>query len=287
MRLGEVTVQLHPHYEVWALCVGLVVAYVGLIRRHGRLMHPNPADPPVTGKQVFAFGAAVFTLWLASGSPLHDIAEHHLYSAHMVQHLLQVFVFPPLLLIGIPLWMGEILLRPTWLRRTVRALSKPLVAALLFNGALALIHWPDVVHGMLASEVFHAASHVMIIVAALFMWMNVSSPVPHLVPRLNALPQMAYLFAMTILPTIPATFLTFGEHPLYHQYGELPRVWGSIDALEDMRIAGLIMKIGGGFLLWGIITVMFFRWAAEEERNNRPSAPVAPATRRPSDLPTT
>jgi hypothetical protein len=33
-------------------------------------------------------------------------------------------------------------------------------------------------------------------------------------------------------------------------------------------IAGLIMKIGGGFLLWGIITVMFFRWHAREEAGN-------------------
>ncbi|MBW3619232.1 MAG: cytochrome c oxidase assembly protein [Actinobacteria bacterium] len=287
MRLGQATIALHPHGEVWLLCVALVAVYVGLIHRYGGLMHPRPDDPAVTGRQKLAFGLGVAALWVASGSPLHDLAEHYLYSAHMVQHLLQAFVVPPLLLLGIPTWMGEMLLRPRWLQRAVAALSRPLVAALLFNGTLALIHWPDVVDGMLGSEVFHASSHVILIVTATFMWMNVVSPVPHLVPRLNPLPQMIYLFVMTILPTIPATFLTFGEHPLYHAYADLPRVWAGFDALEDMRVAGLIMKIGGGFLLWGIITVMFFRWAADEERSNRPPASPDPTpTRTPSDLPT-
>ena len=30
------------------------------------------------------------------------------------------------------------------------------------------------------------------------------------------------------------------------------------------------MKIGGGLLLWMLIAVMFFRWAAEEERRQQP-----------------
>lgn len=287
MRLGQATIELHPHWEVWLLCAGLVVGYAALIRRYGDLMHPRPDDPAVTGRQKLAFGLGVFALWVASGSPLHDLAENYLYSAHMIQHLIQAFIVPPLLLLGIPAWMGELLLRPDRFRRVVAAMSRPLPAALLFNGALALIHWPDVVNGMLGSEVFHASSHVVLIVTATFMWMNIVSPVPHLVPRLNPLPQMVYLFIMTIVPTIPATFLTFGEHPLYHAYGDLPRVWERFDALEDMRVAGLIMKIGGGFLLWGIITVMFFRWAAGEERSNPPPPRPAPTpSPSPSDLTT-
>ena len=286
MRLGQATIALHPHWEVWLLCLGLVAGYLALVRRYGDLMHPRPDDPAVTGKQKVAFGLGVLALWVASGSPLHDLAEHYLYSAHMIQHLIQAFIVPPLLLLGIPVWMGELLLRPRWLRAAVAALSKPLVAALLFNGVLALIHWPQVVNGMLGSEVFHASSHVLLIATAAFMWMNVVSPVPHLVPRLNPLPQMAYLFVMTILPTIPATFLTFGDHPLYHVYGDLPRVWADFSALEDMRVAGLIMKIGGGFLLWGIITVMFFKWAAGEERADRAASSAPTPSPLPTDLPT-
>ncbi|MDQ3878764.1 MAG: cytochrome c oxidase assembly protein, partial [Actinomycetota bacterium] len=38
-----------------------------------------------------------------------------------------------------------------------------------------------------------------------------------------------------------------------------------IDAVTDQRIAGLIMKIGGGLLLWTVIAVIFFTWNAREE----------------------
>jgi len=34
-------------------------------------------------------------------------------------------------------------------------------------------------------------------------------------------------------------------------------------------VSGLIMKIGGGLVLWTAITVIFFKWALEEERADR------------------
>ena len=40
--------------------------------------------------------------------------------------------------------------------------------------------------------------------------------------------------------------------------------------LDDQQLAGLIMKIGAGLLLWAIIAVVFFRWASEEERTSTP-----------------
>ncbi|TMK56938.1 MAG: cytochrome c oxidase assembly protein, partial [Actinobacteria bacterium] len=52
-------------------------------------------------------------------------------------------------------------------------------------------------------------------------------------------------------------------------YVGLPHLWG-LSTLQDQQIAGLIMKIGGGLLLWMLIAVMFFRWAAEEERRQQP-----------------
>jgi hypothetical protein len=35
-------------------------------------------------------------------------------------------------------------------------------------------------------------------------------------------------------------------------------------------MAGLIMKIGAGLFIWTLIAVIFFRWAADEERRQRP-----------------
>ena len=48
----------------------------------------------------------------------------------------------------------------------------------------------------------------------------------------------------------------------------MPRLWG-LSAGEDQRIAGLLMKLGGGLLLWMVIAVLFFKWHSAEEENDR------------------
>ena len=79
---------------------------------------------------------------------------------------------------------------------------------------------------------------------------------------------MVFLFLQTIVPTVPASFLTFGDHPLYRRYETLPKLWG-LSALDDQLIAGLIMKIGAGLLLTALIAVIFFRWVATDEPTPR------------------
>ena len=48
-------------------------------------------------------------------------------------------------------------------------------------------------------------------------------------------------------------------------YEAFPRIWG-VTALNDQLMAGLIMKLIGGFILWGVIAAVFFKWAAREQR---------------------
>jgi putative membrane protein len=122
---------------------------------------------------------------------------------------------------------------------------------------------PVVVDVALHHAVVHFALHALILVSALIVWMPLLSPLPE-VPRLHPLARMMFLFLQSIVPTVPASFLTFGDHPLYHFYETVPRLWG-ISALNDMQYAGLIMKIGAGTVLWVIIGIVFFRWYADEE----------------------
>lgn len=146
-------------------------------------------------------------------------------------------------------------------------MGTPLVAALVFNGVLLGIHWPQLVTLMVQNSLFHAFVHIVLVLSSLLMWLPVLSNSDAVVPRMRAMPRMGYLLTATILPTVPASFLVFGapESPVYPVYARFPRLWG-ISVGDDMMIAGLLMKIGGGFLLLGIIGTMFFRWAAEMER---------------------
>src|SRR5205085_10086871 len=107
------------------------------------------------------------------------------------------------------------------------------------------------------------AAHAVLLVAGIIMWMPVVSPLEDM-PQLHPLAKMLYLFLQSILPTVPASFLTFGTTPLYHFYEHVPRLWG-LSAITDQQIAGVIMKVIGGLYVWVVVVVGFFRWYSRVE----------------------
>jgi putative membrane protein len=251
----------HLHPEILGIIIALVGGWLYGIRRLGPRLAP-PGESAVTRRQISWFCVGVVLYLAVEWWPLHDIAERSLYSVHMVQHLVLTFVVPPALLIGTPSWLIRHLIQPVL--PVVRVLTRPLVALLLFNATLAWLHAPGVVSGMLDSVVFHAIAHIAVVSTAFLMWWPVIGPTSDL-PRLSPPLAMGYLFLQSLVPLIPASFLTFASEPVYDVYEGLPRLWG-IDVLQDQRVAGLIMKIGGGAVLWIAIAVIFFRWALAEER---------------------
>ena len=266
-ELGGVMIQAGFPLDVTVLCVGLVAGYVGLVRKHGQLMAPGPGERAVSRRQATCFTLGVVLFWAVDGWPMQALSEH-LFSVHMLQHLLQAFVIPPLLLLGIPRWMGDVMVRNARVRRVVKRLANPVTAGLVFNLVLLGTHAPPVIALQLDSNLFHAADHLLLIGSGLMMWMSLYSPVPDVAPRLQPLPAMFYLFLMTLLPTIPSAFLVFGDSTLYPAYEAVTRPW-NVSVVDDMQVAGLIMKLGGGFYLWGVIAVKYFRWAGDQERAAR------------------
>jgi putative membrane protein len=80
-----------------------------------------------------------------------------------------------------------------------------------------------------------------------------------------------YLFVQSLVPTIPAAWLTFAEGAVYETYDQPIRVWG-LSVQHDQQLAGAIMKTGGGIFLWTIIIFLFFkRFAAGYNEANRNS----------------
>jgi putative membrane protein len=249
----------HPHVDVWLILGSVVAVYLIACHRHER----QTGEPtPHRTRHFFLAGMAV--LWLGADWPIHDLAERYLYSMHMVQHLLFTLAAPPLLIVGMPAWLLRAGLRRAWVRRAFRFLTRPLVALIAFNGTLLFTHWPAVVEASVRSEPLHFALHVLLLSTAILMWWPVVSPLPEL-PPLSPPAQMIYLFVQSLAPTIPASFLTFGRTPLYPIYETFPRIWG-LSALTDQLIAGLIMKLVGGAILWIVIASVFFRWGRREER---------------------
>ncbi len=251
----------HAHPDVWTLVVVLAGAYALAVTRLG----PSRAargEPVVTRRQVTVFGLGLVALWLHSDWPVHDIGEHYLFSVHMVQHIGFTLVAAPLLLLGLPVWLVRSLVRPRAVFALVSQLARPLPAAVVFNLVTVLTHWPVVMQASLNYHGLHLVVHAVVFTSALLMWFPVVNRAPEL-PTMSYPGRMLYLFLQSIVPTVPASFLTFGSSPLYAFYAEAPRIWG-MSVLTDQRIAGLVMKIVGGAILWLIIGVIFFKWFAQE-----------------------
>jgi putative membrane protein len=185
----------------------------------------------------------------------------------MLQHLALTMAVAPLFLLATPTWLARLIVGDGWFAgNIVRRLCRPVVAGLLFNAAFVLVHYPPTVNASATNGALHFGLHVLVVSAALLMWMPVCGPLPEL--RLSLPAQMLYLFCQSIVPTIPSAWLIFAERPVYRVYDTAYRM-GGIDAVSDQQAAGVIMKLGGGFFLWSVIFVIFFKWSARHQEAER------------------
>lgn len=253
----------HPHFDIWLVLGAVGIGYWFAITRLGAA-NRVAGKPPATTKQVVSFYVGLAVLWVGADFPIHELAENYLFSMHMVQHTLFTLVAPPLLLMGLPTWLLRKILEPAWVWKIARVVTRPVFGLLAFNVIIVVTHWPTMVNASVSSEPVHFLVHLVVFFTAFFMWWPVISPVPELA-RLSEPGKMVYLFMQSVVPTVPASFLTFATTPIYSAYERVPRLWG-MDAVTDLRVSGLIMKLGGGLLLWLAIAIIFFRWSAREER---------------------
>jgi len=250
-----------PHPEVWLLVGGVIVLAIYALRVVGPKVVPA-GTPVVTRSQVAWLGLGVALLWFASDWPMHDIAEEYLFSVHMTQHMLLTFAVAPVFLLATPEWLARLVLGQGRAKRVFFTIARPVPAAVAFGALQLLTHWPGVVNTSVENALVHYVVHAALVSTAFLLWIPVCGPLPEL--RISYPAQMLYLFLQSLAPTIPASFLTFGHTLLYPVYATFPRVWG-LSALDDQLIAGLVMKIVGGLILWGFIAVIFFNWHAREQ----------------------
>jgi putative membrane protein len=262
----------HAHPTVWLVMVLLAGAYALLITRVGP-GQVGAGEVVVTRRQLVFFTVGVAVLWANSDWPIHDLSERYLFSVHMVQHLSFTLIAPPLLLLGLPDWSVRWAVhggKPNGraLEGLFKKLAKPIPAAVIYNCVFVFTHIPGVVDAALHSELLHFCLHAAIFVTALNMWFPVLNRLPEY-PRLGNPARMVYLFLQSIVPTVPAAFLTLGDGVVYRFYASVPRPF-PISALDDQQLAGAIMKVYGGLILWGCIVVMFFRWYAQSQAESKP-----------------
>jgi putative membrane protein len=262
-----------PHPEVWLLVGGVILLAVYAVRVVGPKV--VPAGTPVISRSELAWLAlGVVLLWFASDWPVHDIAEEYLFSVHMTQHLLLTFAVPPVFLLATPEWLARLVLGHGRVKRAFYKIARPVPAAVAFNALQLLTHWPGVVNTSVENALVHYVVHAALVSTAFLLWIPVCGPLPEL--RISYPAQMLYLFVTSIVPTVPAAWLTFADGSVYSAY-DIPQRLGDISVTTDQQAAGLIMKLAGGGFLWLIITIRFFQWASKFSDTDKAVDQAGPA----------
>lgn len=269
--------EFHAHIEVWVLIAFLIGAWIYSVRVIGPRA-VAPGEVVVTRRQTVYFVCTILMLWAASDWPIHDIGETYLYSGHMLQHMMLSYFLPPLAILAMPEWMLRILIGSGRVYSVLRFFTRPVVAGVLFNMVIMITHIPGMVNVSGDNAVLHYSLHFLLVSTSLLMWMPVIGPFKEL--HMGYPGKMIYLFAQSVVPTVPAGWLTFADNAVYKRYDIPVRVW-NIDVVNDQQIAGAIMKVGGTMFMWTIIIYMFFkRFSAgfDEQQSYRRAVRTAPAS---------
>ena len=254
-----------PFPGVWVLVVLLFGLRAWMRRSTSSLA--DASDPARERRGLRSWVGGVLVLWMALDWPVGALAGY-LASAHMLQYLLTGLVAPPLLLLGVPASAWHALARRTGAQRVLRFLTHPLIALAIFQFVLLYTHTPSVVDRLMVTPLGSFVIDALWLAAGLIFWWPVVAPTPAR-PRFKYPLKMGYLFLATVVNTLPYAFLTFGELPFYGIYELAPPV-GVLGPRQDQQLAGLMMKVGGGIVLWTAITIQFFLWFKREGEEKGP-----------------
>ncbi len=256
----------HWHNEPYLIGGLVILGWLWAILA-GPLRPQLAPGAPFPRGHAWRFYSSLVIFYLAVGSPLDQIGERFLFSAHMLQHLILVYPAAMLFLLGLPHWMVDPVLAQPALKRSLRLLFHPLICGLIYTLTISLWHMPYLYDWALQDKVVHVLEHLMFFGAALFYWWPMLSPSRALPPVSYAV-QMLFFFFMLIAMTPVFAYITFSDDILYPTYEYAPRLVADFTPASDQLLAGVGMKIAGMTVALAAFGVAFFRWFRAGERKD-------------------
>ena len=258
-------IPLHWHTEPILIASLLFAGWLYIVAT-GPLRYrwaPKEAWP---GRQTALYLAGLTLAYLTVGSPLDQLGEDFLFSAHMVQHTLLIYAIPVLLLFGIPPWVIDPVFRNQWLRVTARTLVHPITAGVLFTLCFSIWHIPELYEAALQSKRIHIFEHITMFATAVLMWWPIISP-SRLVPARSYGFRILYICVLMVGQLPLFGFLTFSREVLYPTYDFAPRLaFLDLTPLEDQTLGGVIMKIANMIVSLLVFGISFYYWVKASEK---------------------
>lgn len=254
--------QLHWHTEPLLLITLLAAGWLyalgtGPFRKR---IEPQAVFPI---RELILFYLGLIIVYLAVGSPLDQIGEQFLFSAHMVQHILLIYVSPVFFILGTPTWLIDWLLRPAWVHKPMRILTYPVSGGLSFLLIFTIWHVPALYEAALHDKRIHVLEHWTIFLPSILMlWPYLTTS--RRIPRSSYGIRMLATFLLMVGQLPVFAFLSFSGEPLYPTYVWAPRVI-DLDPLSDQVLGGIIMKVVNMIFSLTILGISFYCWARSEE----------------------
>jgi putative membrane protein len=253
-------VELLTDWTADPLQLGLL-ALVGLayVRRARTLRRRGQ---PVPGRRRFSFAVGLALAFLALASPIHELGEERLFSAHMLQHVLLGDLAALALVGGLtgPLLRPVLAVPPI---ERLRVLAHPLVALPLWAVNLFVWHLPALYEAALRSEPVHALEHVAFFGFGALMW----APVVEVLPGpvwFGTAAKLGYIVVVRLVETVLGNIFFWSGSVFYGTYERAERIWG-LSAQADQGTAGAIMMIEGSLVTIGALAWLFLRLGEEGE----------------------
>jgi putative membrane protein len=222
--------------------------------------------------EALCFAGGWLALSVALVSPLHAWGRV-LFSAHMSQHEVLMLVAAPLLVLGRPLvvflwafpveWSRRIgnIGRVSWVTRSWRFVTIPLVAWLVHAEALWVWHVPILFDAVLHNDWLHTLQHLSFLVSALlFWWALIHGPQG----AMGYGAAVLYVFTTSIHSGVLGALITVAGSVWYPSYIGLTNSWG-LTPLEDQQLGGLIMWIPAGLVYVIAGLALFAGWMRESD----------------------
>lgn len=205
----------------------------------------------------------IAVLWIALDWPIGPLAAGYTASAHALQFILLTMIAAPLILLGLAPYAPERILPESASYKLLAVLTQPVFAAVMFNVIAGATHVPSVVDFFMPFQAGAFLIDILWLLAGLALWWPVLVDVP-VRPNFQSLVKILYLFLATLIHSGIAIVMLMAEFPLYRIY-ELAPPTGWSSPIDDLEFAGGIMELAGTFIIFGVMTTMFFRWVQREE----------------------
>jgi putative membrane protein len=215
---------------------------------------------PAPRWRVACFVTAMVLLLAVTITPLETIAMNYLLVIHLLQNVVLAEWAPLLVVLGLPPALAATLTELP----LARTLTHPAVALPLWLANYMLWHLPWLYDAALRHPhtLLHL-EHALYFATGVTMWWSVVHEAPH---RLGLGVRAGVVFAAFVLGSPIGLVIALVPEPIYDFYVEAPeRLWG-LTAIEDQRLAGLLMSVEQAIVFFAVFAYLFARFFAEEER---------------------